>query len=263
MPSIDTKRPVALRPLTISELVKRLQLTVEPKFRSVWVEGELSNYRPYPSGHWYFTLKDSEAEISTVCFRSANQRIRWNPANGMLLRARGRISIYRGRLQLYVEELETVGEGTLHVLFERLKKRLDEEGLFAQNLKRSLPRFPRRVGVITSPTGAVIKDILNVLTRRTRTVHILLSPTRVQGQGAAQEIVNAIRLLEDYHRIAIESGRANEGIDVLILARGGGSLEDLWPFNEEVVARAIRASIIPIIFRYRSRYRYHNCGLRG
>jgi exodeoxyribonuclease VII large subunit len=242
------------RPLSISQLTARLRHTLESTYRSVWVEGEISNFKGHSSGHWYFTLVEQShgqvrAQLPAVCFESTNRRIRFRPANGQLVRARGNISVYvpHGKYQLYVEQLEAVGDGRLLLAYEELKKKLAAEGLFDPANKRPLPRFPRRVGIVTSPTGAAIRDILNILSRRTRTVHTLISPTRVQGVGAANEIAQAIRLLNEYNQRSIANGRPDDAIDVIIVARGGGSLEDLWPFNEETVARSIRASTIPII----------------
>src|SRR6266550_2145222 len=222
---------------------------LERRFASVWVEGEISNFRAHGSGHWYFTLKDEFAQMRCACYRSSNQRIRFRPEDGLQMRARGRLSVYeqKGEYQLIVEALEPVGAGALQLAFEQTKARLQAEGLFAEGLKRAIPLLPRRVGVITSPSGAAIRDILNVISRRTRTVHVLFAAARVQGDGAAQEIVRAIRFLNDFHARAMRDGNLDAGIDVMIVGRGGGSIEDLWAFNEEVVARAIRASAIPVI----------------
>ena len=246
--------PSEVRPLSVSQLTAKLRRTLESGYSSVWVEGEVSNFKNHSSGHWYFSLVEQnrgqvQAQLRAVCFSSANSRLRFRPENGQLVRARGNISIYpqQGQYQLYVEQLEAVGDGRLLVAFEELKKRLAAEGLFDSAVKRPLPRFPTRVGIVTSPTGAAIRDILNILSRRTRTVHALVSPARVQGVGAANEIAQAIRLLNEYHQRAVADGRLADTIDVIIVARGGGSLEDLWAFNEEIVARSIRASIIPII----------------
>ena len=220
---------------------------LEKRFSSVWVEGEISNFRAHGSGHWYFTLKDEFAQLRCACYRSSNQRIRFRPEDGLQMRARGRLSVYeqKGEYQLIVEALEPVGAGALQLAFEQTKARLQAEGLFAAELKRAIPMLPRRVGVITSPSGAAIRDILNVISRRTRTVHVLFAAARVQGDGAAQEIARAIKFLNDFHARALRDGHL--GIDVMIVGRGGGSIEDLWAFNEEVVARAIRASAIPVI----------------
>src|SRR5438552_4635724 len=237
------------RPLTVSELTEAVRRALEARFSSVWVEGEISNFNAHSSGHWYFTIRDEGAQLRAKCFRSANTRIRFRPTDGLHVRARGRVSVYapRGEYELIVEALDPVGAGALRVAFEQLRDRLRAEGLFAQELKRALPVFPRRVGVVTSPTGAAIRDILNVISRRTRTVHVLFAPARVQGEGATGEVVHAIKLLNEFHARALRDGRYEAGIDVMIVGRGGGSIEDLWTFNEELVARAIRNSAIPVI----------------
>jgi exodeoxyribonuclease VII large subunit len=237
------------QPLTVSELTVKIRDMLERSFATVWVEGEISNLRQHSSGHWYFTLKDESAQLKAACYRSANQRIRFRPEDGLQVRARGRLSVYeqQGAYQLVVESLEPVGAGALQLAFEQTKGRLQAEGLFAPELKRPIPFFPRRIGVVTSASGAAIRDIINVISRRTRTVHLLVAPARVQGEGASHEIVRAIRFLNDHHARAIREGRHDATIDVLIVGRGGGSIEDLWAFNEEVVARAIRGSIIPVI----------------
>ena len=237
------------RPLSVSELTNSVKTTLESRFASVWVEGEISNFKAHSSGHWYFTLKDEGAQLRAKCFRSSNQRIRFRPNDGLRVRARGKLSVFapRGDYELVVESLDPVGAGALRIAFEQLRDRLQAEGLFAKELKRPLPVFPRRVGIVTSPTGAAIRDILNVLSRRTRTVHILFSPTRVQGDSAGPEIARAIWLINQYHERARRDGRVNDLVDVLIVGRGGGSTEDLWAFNLEEVARAIRKSAIPVI----------------
>jgi exodeoxyribonuclease VII large subunit len=237
------------RPVTVSELTTAIRGTLEKRFATVWVEGEISNFRAVSSGHWYFTLKDEFAQLRSACYRSSNQRIRFRPEDGLQVRARGRVSVYepKGEYQLIVEALEPVGAGALQLAFEQTKSRLAAEGLFAEAVKRAIPMFPRRVGVITSPSGAAIRDILNVISRRTRTVHVLFVPTRVQGEGSAGEVARAIKFLNDFHGRALSEGRTDAGIDVMIVGRGGGSIEDLWAFNEEVLARAIRASAIPVI----------------
>ncbi len=236
-------------PMTISELTCAVRNALEARFSSVWVEGEISNFKAHSSGHWYFTLKDEGAQLRAKCFRSANSRIRFRPTDGLHVRARGRLSVYevRGDYELVVEALDPVGAGALRIAFEQLRDRLQAEGLFAKELKRPLPVFPRRVGIITSPTGAAIRDILNVISRRTRTVHVLFSPARVQGDGAGSDIARAIRLINEHHKRAERARRGDDLIDVLIVGRGGGSTEDLWAFNQEEVARAIRASAIPVI----------------
>src|SRR5216683_1424213 len=240
---------VERRPLTVSELTESVRKAIEARFAVVWVEGEISNFKAHSSGHWYFTIKDEGAQLRAKCFRSANSRIRFRPTDGLHVRARGRLSVYeaRGEYELIVEALDPVGAGALQVAFEQLRSRLQAEGLFAQELKRALPVFPGRIGVVTSPTGAAIRDILNVISRRTRTVHVLFSPARVQGEGASSDIARAIRLINGYHERAKREGRNGELVDVLIVGRGGGSTEDLWAFNQEEVARAIRASTIPVI----------------
>jgi exodeoxyribonuclease VII large subunit len=237
------------RPLSVTELTMQVRSTLESRFASVWVEGEISNFKAHTSGHWYFTIKDDGAQLRATCFRGANRAIRFRPTDGLQVRARGRVSVYepRGDYQLIVEALDPVGAGALRIAFEQMRDRLAAEGLFDKSLKRPLPRFPRRIGVITSPTGAAIRDILHVVSRRTRTVHVLFSPTRVQGEGAALEIVRAIELLNEHHAQAMRDGREADAIDVIILGRGGGSAEDLWAFNDELLARAIRASRIPVI----------------
>ncbi len=240
---------VERRPLTVSELTESVRKAIEARFASVWVEGEISNFKAHSSGRWYFTIKDENAQLRAKCFRSANSRIRFRPTDGLHVRARGRLSVYeaRGEYEMIVEALDPVGAGALQVAFEQLRDRLQKEGLFANELKRALPVFPGRVGIVTSPTGAAIRDILNVISRRTRTVHVLFSPARVQGEGAGRDIARAIKLINEHHANAQREGRPLEFVDVIIVGRGGGSTEDLWAFNEEEVARAIRASAIPII----------------
>jgi exodeoxyribonuclease VII large subunit len=237
------------RPLTVSELTSQVRGALENRFASVWVEGEISNFKAANSGHWYFTIKDETAQLHAKCFRGINGRIRFRPSDGLQVRARGRITVYepRGEYELLVEGLDPIGAGALRVAFEQLRDRLAAEGLFAEALKRPLPLLPRRVGVVTSPTGAAIRDILHVISRRTRTVNVLLAPARVQGAGAGAEIAGAIKLLNEHHRAAQREGRVRDLIDAIIVGRGGGSSEDLWAFNEEEVARAIRASRIPVI----------------
>src|SRR2546425_11949674 len=237
------------RPLSVSELTNSVRIALEARFASVWVEGEISNFKAHSSGHWYFTIKDQGAHLRAKCFRSSNARIRFRPQDGLHVRARGRLSVYapRGEYELVVESLDPVGAGALRIAFEQLRDRLKAEGLFAPELKRPLPVFPRRVGVVTSPTGAAIRDILNVISRRTRTVHVLFAPARVQGEGAGGDVARAIRFINQHHKQALAAGRLDDAVDVLIIGRGGGSTEDLWAFNEEEVARAIRASAIPVI----------------
>jgi exodeoxyribonuclease VII large subunit len=237
------------RPLTVSQLTNSIRIALESRFVSVWVEGEISNFKDHSSGQWYFTLKDENAQLRAKCIRSTNTRIRFRPANGLKVRARGKLSVYapRGEYELVVDALDPVGAGALRIAFEQLRDRLNAEGLFAKELKRPLPVLPRRVGIVTSPTGAAIRDILNVISRRTRTVHVLFSPARVQGDLAGPDIARAIRFINQYHERALAEGRVDDLVDVLIVGRGGGSTEDLWAFNQEEVARAIRKSTIPVI----------------
>lgn len=222
----------------VSELVSEVRRELEGGFHDVWVQGEISNLRKPPSGHWYFTLKDKDAQIAAVFFRLRNQLLRFDPEDGMDVLVHGSITVYppRGQLQMLVETMEPLGRGALQLAFEQLKAKLHAEGLFDPARKKKLPLLPRRIGVVTSPSGAAIQDILRVLKRRNDRIDVLIYPTRVQGKGAAEEIVAGI----DYFN-------TRDDIDVLIVGRGGGSLEDLWPFNEEIVARAIFRSRIPVI----------------
>ncbi|MDQ3373127.1 MAG: exodeoxyribonuclease VII large subunit [Acidobacteriota bacterium] len=233
------------RPLTISELNEQVKGELEKRFRSVWVEAEIVNFVAANSGHWYFTLHDGDSQLKAACYVRNNLRIRFQPFDGLQVRVRGKLSVYepKGEYQMLVESLEPVGEGALKVAFEQIKIKLAREGLFSEELKRELPFFPRRIGVVTSPNGAAFHDILNVLSRRTRTVNIVLIPTRVQGETAGEEITKAIESANRFNAGA----ETDDKIDVLIVGRGGGSSEDLWAFNEERVARAIRLSEIPII----------------
>ena len=222
----------------VSELNRAAGELLEEAFPRVWVEGEISNWKLYSSGHAYFSLKDDGGQIAAVLFRAAAKRFSFETRDGLAVLALGRVGIYsqRGQYQLIVEELEPRGKGALQLAFEQLKEKLQKEGLFDAARKRRLPALPRTVGVVTSPTGAVIRDILNVLGRRFAGVRVLLNPVRVQGEGAAAEIATAIA----------ELSRRGD-VDVMIVGRGGGSMEDLWAFNEEVVARAIAASAVPVI----------------
>ena len=237
------------RPLSVSELTSQVREAIDSRFSSVWVEGEISNFKAAASGHWYFTIKDEWSQLRSTCFRGVNHRIRFRPSDGLQVRARGRLTVYepRGEYELMVEALDPVGAGALRVAFEQMRERLAAEGLFDEELKRPLPLLPRRVGIVTSVNGAALRDILHVLERRTRTVHIMVAPTRVQGEGAGEEIARAIGRLNQYSEERKMRGREREAIDVIIVGRGGGSAEDLWAFNEEQVARAIRASHIPVI----------------
>ncbi|CAN5380755.1 exodeoxyribonuclease VII large subunit [soil metagenome] len=231
------------RPMTVSELNEQVKGELERRFSSVWVEAEILNFVAAHSGHWYFTLHDGDSQLKAACYIRNNSRIRFQPFDGLQVRVRGKLSVYqpKGEYQILVESLEPVGEGALKVAFEQIKLKLGKERLFDEELKRPLPLLPKRVGVITSPNGAAFHDILNVLSRRTRTVNITLIPTRVQGETAGEEIEAAIKFANQFNKIS------NKKIDVLIVGRGGGSSEDLWAFNEERVARAIRASEIPVI----------------
>jgi exodeoxyribonuclease VII large subunit len=224
--------------LTVSRLTALLRGVLEENFEQVWVQGEVSNLSFPSSGHLYFTLKDAGAQLRCVMFKGAAKNLKFRPGDGMALITRGRISVYdqRGEYQLICEYLEPAGIGALQLAFMQLKERLAKEGLFDESHKRPLPTFPRRIGVVTSPTGAAIHDILNILRRRFASVEILLYPVRVQGEGSADEIARAI---DDMNRLDLA--------DVLIVGRGGGSLEDLWAFNEEVVARAVHRSKLPVI----------------
>ncbi len=231
--------------MSVSELNAEVRSVIERQFASVWVEGEIVNFMAAPSGHWYFNLNDGSAQIKCVCWKGQNFRIRFKPQNGVTVRIRGKLSFYeaRGETQIVVESLEPSGEGALAAAYEQIKAKLYAEGLFADELKRPIPFFPRKVAVITSKSGAAYHDILTVLTRRARSVSILLIPTLVQGEGAADTIRQAVTDTNEYNRQLA----AGERIDVLIVGRGGGSAEDLWAFNDEMLARAIRASEIPVI----------------
>ncbi len=237
------------RPLSVSELTSQVRGALENRFASVWVEGEISNFKAAQSGHWYFTIKDEGAQLRATCFRGVNRAIRFRPSDGLQVRARGRLTVFepRGEYQISVEGLDPVGAGALRVAFEQLRERLAVEGLFDEELKRELPLLPRRIGVVTSLSGAAIRDIVRAIERRTRTVSILIAPVRVQGAGAGAEIASAIESLNAHHLRAMSEGRAGDYLDAIIVGRGGGSTEDLWAFNEEEVARAIRASLIPVI----------------
>ncbi len=222
----------------ISEITRLVREVLQDTFGQVWVEGEISNFRRQASGHCYFTLKDASAQLRAVFFRGSQREATVALADGQLVRAFGDISVYeaRGEYQIVVRRIEAGGKGALQARFEALKEKLRLEGLFDEARKRPLPLLPQHVGIVTSPTGAAIRDILNVVSRRFPNLHIVLAPARVQGAGAADEVAAAIDLLNAWG-----------GLDVLIVGRGGGSLEDLWCFNEEIVARAIARSRIPVI----------------
>ncbi len=227
---------------SVAELTRQIRGTLETKFGAVWVQGEISNYRPQPSGHRYFTLKDQRAAISCVIFRNTLPPDAPPIADGAQIQVYGNISVFeaRGQYQLNVQILQTRGAGLLQARFEALKRKLEAEGLFDADRKRALPKFPKRIGIITSPSGAAIRDMLNVLRRRAPSVQVLISPVRVQGVGAAAEIATAIRELARPHP-------AWEPLDLIVITRGGGSIEDLWEFNEEIVARAIFHSALPVV----------------
>jgi len=222
----------------VADLVSAVRTTVERGYTDVWVEGEISNFRPAESGHLYFTLKDGDAQLRVVMFRSQARLLRFRPENGMQIIARGRVTIYdaRGELQLSAEFLEPLGAGALQLAFEQLKKKLAEEGLFDPARKKPIPQLPRRIGIITSARGAALHDMLNVLGRRHESVGILIYPAQVQGEAAPTEVAAGVKYFN----------RA-KNVDVLIIARGGGSLEDLAAFNDEQLARTIAASALPVI----------------
>ncbi len=224
--------------LTVSQLTGLIKERLEAEFPDVWVEGEVSNLRTPVSGHLYFTLKDEASQIKAVVFRSSARFLKFRPKDGQQLLCRAHVTVYepKGEYQLVVDYMEPKGLGALQQAFEQLKERLAREGLFDEARKRPLPMLPKKIGIITSPTGAVIRDMLQILDRRYANLEILINPVPVQGSGAAQEIAQAIGELN-----------LRGDLDVIILARGGGSLEDLWPFNEEIVARAIYHSKIPVI----------------
>ncbi len=233
------------RPMSVSELNEQVKNSLEKSFASVWVEAEIVNFVAANSGHWYFTLHDGDSQLRAACYVRNNNRIRFQPFDGLQVRVRGKLSVYqpKGEYQMLVKSLEPVGEGALTVAFEQIKAKLAKEGLFDTELKRPLPPFPRRVGIVTSPTGAAVHDIMTVLERRAKTVNVVIVPTLVQGDRAGEQIAKAICLANDFNVRASEA----QQIDVLIVGRGGGSAEDLWAFNEEIVARAIRGSLIPVI----------------
>jgi exodeoxyribonuclease VII large subunit len=230
------------RILTVAELTRAIRATLETKFGAVWVQGEISNYKLHPSGHQYFTLKDQRAAIACVIFRNTLPPGAPPIADGAQVQVYGNVSVFeaRGQYQLSVQILQTRGAGLLQARFEALKRKLEAEGLFDSARKRPLPRFPKRIGIVTSPSGAAIRDMLNVLRRRAPNVEVLISPVRVQGSGAAAEIATALNELAAPNPLW-------EPIDVIVIARGGGSIEDLWEFNEEIVARAIFHSAIPVV----------------
>jgi len=228
----------AERPISVSELNRAAREVLEVRFGLVWIEAEISGFKSWRSGHWYFTLKDRGAAVSAAMFRNDNRLCRVEPTDGMKVLVRGRVSLYeeRGNYQVIVEHLQPAGEGALWQAYERLKRKLDQEGLFETGRKRPLPVLPRRIGVATSGSSAALQDILRVLETRGARLHVLIADCRVQGEGAAAEIVAALERLQ----------RVGD-LDAIIVGRGGGSLEDLWAFNEEPVARAIAACSVPVI----------------
>ena len=223
---------------TVSELSAEIRDLLERRFIDVWVEGELSNCKASTAGHLYFTLKDERAQLNAVCFRNAARLLRFRPENGKRFRARGRVSTYEGRgeYQLIVEVLEPAGLGALQLAFQQLKEKLEKEGLFKPERKRPIPAFPRKIGIVTSPKSAALRDILAVLKRRHNAVNVLIFPAEVQGDGASIQVMEGIDYLS-----------RSTDVDIIIVTRGGGSMEDLWPFNEERVARAIVRSKKPVI----------------
>src|SRR3984957_18663367 len=223
---------------SVSDVNKAVKATLESQYKLLWIKGEISNFKPHSSGHFYFSLKDSKAQISAVMFRGFNQGLKFRPQDGLEVIVRGKITVYepRGNYQIFCELMEPMGAGALQLAFEQLKKKLQAEGLFEAARKRPLPRLPKHVAGVTSPTGAAIRDILNVLGRRFKGLRVTLIPAVVQGDAAPRSVVAAIELacrLPD--------------VDVMIVGRGGGSIEDLWAFNDERVARAIAASRVPTI----------------
>ena len=227
---------------TVSELTRQIRGALETRFGAVWVQGEISNYKLHPSGHQYFTLKDQRAQIPCIIWRDAMAPLRQPIADGAQVQVFGTVTVFaaRGQYQLNVQVLQPRGLGVLQARFEALKRKLEAEGLFTTERKRPLPAFPRKIGIVTSPTGAAIRDIFNVLRRRAPWLSILINPVRVQGSGAAQEIAVAIR------ELATPNERFTP-VDLIVVARGGGSLEDLWEFNEEIVARTIADVSVPVV----------------
>ncbi len=236
--------PKGPRVFSVSEVTKAVRGVIESAFDEVWIEGEVSNFRQQASGHQYFTLKDAGAQLSCVLFaRGGAWRKTVALQDGMLVQARGKLTVYeaRGQYQLNVNVVQAAGAGLLQAKFEALKRKLAAEGLFDEERKRGLPQFPRAVGIVTSPTGAALHDMLNVLTRRAPWLRVIVSPARMQGEGAAAEIAKA---LDDLNQLA---AHGIAPVDVIVLARGGGSIEDLWEFNDEPLARAIAASALPVV----------------
>lgn len=231
--------------MSVSELSNSVRLELERRFAAVWVEGELIGFTAAASGHWYMTLSDGDAKLKTVCWKSTAARINFRPQTGMTVRVRGKVTHYgpTGETQLTVTSMQPSGEGALAIAFEQIRSKLEREGLFDVSLKRPIPFFPRKIGIITSPNGAAYHDIIHVLSRRAASIGSLLLPTRVQGEGSADEIRQAVETANIFNLSLPVADR----IDVLIVGRGGGAAEDLWAFNDENLARALRASDIPVI----------------
>jgi exodeoxyribonuclease VII large subunit len=241
-PSVKPEKPAIL---TVGDLTRKIRNLLEGGFRSIHVSGEISNFRAQSSGHCYFTLKDGDAQLSCVLFRAERVSHREQLQQGVKLVLKGDISVYmpRGQYQLIVRGIELDGVGALQLAFEKLKKKLKDEGLFETERKRLLPKYPSRIGVVTSPSGAAIRDVAHVFGRRNPGLKLVIAGSRVQGQGAAEEIAEAIVRLNEWH----EANDGSSQLDMILVTRGGGSLEDLWAFNEEVVARAIAGSTIPVV----------------
>lgn len=232
---VSNKQPEVL---SVSQLNQFIRGCLEESFSNFWLKAEVSNFTAHSSGHWYFTLKDKKSQISAVMFRGMNSRLKFRPETGMEVLIRGRISVYepRGNYQVLCEYMEPAGVGALQKAFEQLKEKLQKEGLFDRKHKKDIPALPKHIAIVTSPTGAAIRDIINVLKRRYRSAEVTVVPTVVQGEKAAPQIVKAIKVAENL-----------QGVDVMIVGRGGGSMEDLWCFNDEEVARAIFACKVPVI----------------
>ncbi|MBM3979218.1 MAG: exodeoxyribonuclease VII large subunit [Planctomycetes bacterium] len=235
--------PAAPQPLSVSQLTAQVRASVEGAFPSVWVAGEVSNFTRAASGHWYFTLKDAAAQIKTVAFRGINLRLRFDLKNGMEIVARGRLTVFepKGEYQFVVEELQPKGVGAAELALRELKERLLAKGYFGKDRKRPLPRPPARVGLIASATGAAVRDMIEVFAQRWPFTEVIVRPTRVQGEGSAADVAHALKQLNWLHR------NNKLAFDAIVLGRGGGSAEDLWAFNEEVVADAVYASQVPVI----------------
>ena len=235
---IEDQLPSEKRVYSVSQITREIKCSLEEGFTGLWLEGEISNFKRHSSGHLYFSLKDMDAQIACVMWRGRNQNLLFQPQDGMKVLIFGDVTVYerQGKYQLDTIRIQPAGIGELQLAYEALKQKLEKEGLFLSEHKKSIPAFPQRIGIITSSTGAAIRDIVSVISRRFPSVQLILIPARVQGEGAAQDITEAIQTFNQYSQV-----------DVLIIGRGGGSLEDLWAFNEEIVARAIFESKIPVI----------------